>query len=326
MPSADLFDSDKYVGDVASLPHCQVSNKEDPDKSGIMITEANIEASGFDPGSSKIWVKQTTRFRSGDSTECYISQSPRMAVVRSGPLMMGTKNGEGGLDNLVPFNKTSYHGGTMSTLRGFIVFLLDEKNNLLHPSPIKLTTKSSFSYAFGTNFQKFAKALSDAYIEDVKPNNKRQRGEEFTQFGVFAFNLQPTLKGDKQKSWVCDIVDFEKPTAANWKTLFLGYDDAKRSIIEAAYEDTKDYFTYSPNQNDGGEETGFDFSSKEWEIYTGMLERATNEDQVLQARNWVEGKLGSSNFIDQEADKVFAMFAQAPVEVASVNKYDDIPF
>jgi len=56
----------------------------------------------------------------------------------------------------------------------------------------------------------------------AKPKN-----DLFHSLSVFCFTTRAELAGDKQKHWVCRIVEHEKPTTENWKSYFVGYSSLK---------------------------------------------------------------------------------------------------
>jgi Family of unknown function (DUF5895) len=314
---SDRFDSKDYGSDFTKLPICQLANKEDPANAGMIITMENAELAGFDPGTSKIWRKHTHRFRSG-GVECYIAQNPRLVVFRQGPLVLRERNSDAYLGE---FNKDRYNKATMYTSRSYLIFMVDEKNNILHSTPLKLSTKGSFSYVFGKTLQDWARDLSDAYIKDTNPDFKGQRGESFYRYGILGITLEPELKGDKEQSWVCDITNYDKPDEKTWRQQFLGYDDAVSSVIDQAFDDTATYFT-QPVKSESDEVTPEPQSA--FDIFLGLLDKAVNEVQVEQARAWVVSKQGESVGVTNAVSEALLKFK--PVSVAPAASYEDLPF
>lgn len=321
---SDRFDSQDYAGKTTKLPTLQLANKEEPSSAGMIVTMDNAELAGFDPDTSKIWRKHTHRFRSGPA-EVYISQAPRLMVFRQGPLVLRERNSDRYLGEFV---KERYNKATMYTSMAYLVFVVDEKNKILHSNPFKLSTKGSFSYAFGEAHKSWAKALSDSYIKAKNPESKQQRGEKFTGLGVFSFKLEPTLKGDKEQSWVCDVTSFDKPDEKTWEKQFLGYDDNVYALIDQAYKDTETYFDYSESENEADEVATKPQSA--FDTFLEYLDKAANEVQVEQARAWIVGKQGESLAVTNAVSEALLRFK--PVATAPVSSggepanFDDVPF
>jgi len=317
---SDRFDSKDYGSDFTKLPICQLANKEDPANAGMIITMENAELAGFDPGASKVWRKHTHRFRSG-GVECYIAQNPRLVIFRQGPLVLRERNTDAYLGE---FNKDRYNKVTMYTSRSYLIFMVDEKNRILNSTPLKLSTKGSFSYVFGKTLQDWARDLSDAYIKDTNPAFKGQRGESFYRYGILGITLEPALKGDKEQSWVCDIVKYDKPDEKTWKNQFLGYNDELSAVIDQAFEDTADYFTQPVKAE--SDETPSEQPSV-LDIFFGLMDKAVNPVQVEQARVWAVGKIGESPAIDNAVSEALERF-KVPVASGggSSDPYSDIPF
>ncbi len=315
----DLFDSQDYAGEIIRLPICQLANKQKPDEAGMIITLDNAKNAGFDPKKSKIWRTHHHYFNK-ESTDCYISSTPRMMVFRQGPLILRERNSNKYLGN---FNKDKYNKATMYTARSFLLFMVDENNNLLNSTPIKLTTKGSFSYSFGNAYQSWCKDISDAYIKTKNPANKKQRGERFTGLGVFQIELVPALKGDKEQSWVCDVASYVKPDEKNWESMFLGYDDKVRAIIEGAYQDTEGYFDYSGSQEQDDAHSEADSQDKVWNTFFEYLEKAANEVEVEKTRKWMISKVGELEQVNDNCSKRLLVLQESS---GGAPAYEDIPF
>jgi hypothetical protein len=63
--------------------------------------------------------------------------------------------------------------------------------------------------------------MSKAY--SAATGAKQPRGERFMALSILAVRVQPELKGQTKKSWVCSVADYGVPTIENWKSFFVGY-------------------------------------------------------------------------------------------------------
>ena len=58
---------------------------------------------------------------------------------------------------------------------------------------------------------------------------------------IMTLRVQPVLKGREKKSWVCAIAEVNHPTAADWPTHFIGYDEANKMKVYTAFDDWVDF-------------------------------------------------------------------------------------
>ncbi len=55
----------------------------------------------------------------------------------------------------------------------------------------------------------------------------------FHSLAVFCFITKAELAGERQKAWVCRVVEHEKPTTENWKDYFVGFSSLKEYAWQA---------------------------------------------------------------------------------------------
>jgi hypothetical protein len=53
---------------------------------------------------------------------------------------------------------------------------------------------------------------------------------------VLAVHVQPTLKGEKNKSWVCSVTNHGIPVPENWRLYFIGYYSELKDRILAEFD------------------------------------------------------------------------------------------
>lgn len=240
----DEFSSEEFEGTSTALPYLQMSNNQDPNKCGMFLSKANAEECGFVP--DKSWVPFTLTFKSGETSEGFLSKAPRLVIVRRGDLLMYDR--ESG-DLIDKFDKSSYNSAAHVIKTKFLVFVVGANNKPLHDSPLQFTAKGAFSGEFGTHYSKFRTALSNAYGKAV--GTSKPRGDKFIALGVMTFSIIPVLKGDKKKSWACGLehVDIAHersvnlPTAENWKDYFVGYDKPTKLLIYSAFDGSESFGT-----------------------------------------------------------------------------------
>ena len=228
--SIDEFDSPTFEGSDESLPYMQMLNHQDVSKAGFFITLENAEAVKFQP--STAWQLHTTIFQSGETATGYRSLTASLLVLRQSELMMFDRDSGDFID---VFQKSQYDRNTMVLKTRYLVYLVDANHQLLHEQPLLFTTKGSLCGDFGDVYQKFRREMSRAFGQSR--NTHKPRGDRFMALAVMKLRVQPVLKGREKKSWVCAIADINHPTAADWTTHFIGYDEATKLKVYAAFDD-----------------------------------------------------------------------------------------
>jgi Family of unknown function (DUF5895) len=230
----DEFDSPVFEGSDESLPYLQMLNHQDPGKAGFFITTENAEAVKFRPGAA--WETHTTTFQSGETATGYRSLSLRMVVLRRSALMMFDRDSG---DYIDLYRKTAYDRATMVLKTRYLVYLVDESNQLLHEQPLLFTTKGAMCGDFGDVYQRFRREMSRAFGQ--ARGTHKPRGDKFLALSVLQMTVRPELKGREKKSWVCSIAAVNRPTPETWMAVFVGYDEATKLKVYGAFEDWVDF-------------------------------------------------------------------------------------
>lgn len=233
-PQRDEFDSAAFEAQRESLPYLQLLNSQDPNQSGFFITTENIEAVNFTP--TEEWTPHTTTFQSSATVEGYRSLLVRFLILHKSKLMMFDRDSG---EFIGVYCKSQYDRSTMILKTRYLVHLISKDKRLLHNSPLLLTTKGSFSGSFGETVEKFRNDMSKAY--GAATGAKKPRGDRFMALSILAVRVQPELKGQIKKSWVCSVADYGVPTLENWKSFFIGYRPELKEQILAEFDEWADF-------------------------------------------------------------------------------------
>jgi hypothetical protein len=230
----DEFDSEQFEQSRESLPYLQMLNHQDPEQSGFFITSENLEAVHFTPTDE--WSPHTTTFQNGEVVEGYRSLIARFLILRKSRLLMFDR--ESG-EFLREYRKDLYDRSSMVLKVRYLVYLVNQQKQLLHEKPLQFTTKGSFCGSFGEAVRDFQDEMSKAY--GAATGAKKPRGDRFMALSVLAVHVQPTLKGEKQKSWVCSVTNHGIPVPENWRSYFIGYHPELKDRILAEFDAWKNF-------------------------------------------------------------------------------------
>ncbi|MBF2050785.1 MAG: hypothetical protein IGS54_26060 [Elainella sp. C42_A2020_010] len=243
LPQRDEFDSQAFEAQRESLPYLQLLNAQDPDQSGFFITTENMELVNFTP--TEEWTPHTATFQNGTIAEGYRSLLARFLILHKSKLMMfdGSPNrAEHDRDTnefIGVYRKSQYERSTMILKTRYLVYVISKDKRLLHDSPLLLTAKGSFSGSFGETVEQFRNDMSKAY--GAATGAKKPRGDRFMALSILAVRVQPELKGQSKKSWVCSVADYGVPTIENWKSFFIGYRPELKERILTQFDEWADF-------------------------------------------------------------------------------------
>lgn len=239
-PAADYseFDSDEFEDTRQSLPYIQILNDKRPEDSGFFITMDNADAVEFAGTPEDGWEMYQATFRNGETADGFRSLTARLLVLKASNLLMYDR--ESG-EFIGEFAKGKYDRKIMTIKRKYLVYICGKDKKPLHKSPLQFTAKGSISGSFGDAFNRFQAAMSKAF--GVATGARKARGAKFMALSIFAIKLEPKLKGDKEKSWVCDVADVALPTDKNWEMYFVGKDETLKEQIFDDIEANADFGT-----------------------------------------------------------------------------------
>jgi hypothetical protein len=234
LPQRDEFDSAAFEAQRESLPYLQLLNAQDPAQSGFFITVENMESVNFTP--TEEWTPHTATFQNGAAVEGYRSLLARFLILHKSKLMMFDRDSG---EFIGVYRKSQYDRSTMILKTRYLVYLISKDKRLLHETPLLLTAKGSFCGSFGETVEQFRNDMSKAY--GAATGAKKSRGDRFMALSILAVRVQPELKGQTKKSWVCSVADYGVPTVENWKSFFIGYRSNLKEQILAAFDEWADF-------------------------------------------------------------------------------------
>jgi hypothetical protein len=231
---ADEFNTAEFEVGRESLPYLQLLNHQDPNQSGFFITAENMEAAFFIPNED--WTLHSATFQRGETAEGYRSLLARLLILGKSKLLMYHRDSGEFIGN---YQKATYDRAIHILKQRYLVYLITKDKQLMHESPLMLTTKGSFCGSFGETVRNFHSEMSKAY--GAATGAKKPRGDRFMALSVLAVRVQPELKGKEKKSWVCSVSSYGQPTAENWKSYFVGYDAVLKDRILQDFETWADF-------------------------------------------------------------------------------------
>ncbi|NJO78879.1 MAG: hypothetical protein HC827_10380 [Cyanobacteria bacterium RM1_2_2] len=234
LPQRDEFDSQAFEAQRESLPYLQLLNAQDPDQSGFFITTENMESVNFIPNEE--WTFHTTTFQNGTTVEGYRSLLARFLILHKSKLMMFDRDSG---EFIGVYRKSQYDRSTMILKTRYLVYVISKDKRLLHETPLLLTAKGSFCGSFGETLEQFRNDMSKAY--GAATGAKKPRGDRFMALSILAVRVQPELKGQSKKSWVCSVADYGVPTVENWKLFFVGYRPELKERILTQFDEWADF-------------------------------------------------------------------------------------
>ncbi|WP_299488755.1 DUF5895 domain-containing protein [Acaryochloris sp. IP29b_bin.137] len=229
---AGFIDGEAYQSERQSLPYLQVLNDSDPERSGLFISNENVEASGFVPDTT--WSKHLAQFKAAE-VEGYRTLIPRLAIVRQSGLLMYDRATR---DFMGQYQRTVYNRAIHLLKTRYLIFVLGADNKPLHSHPLLLTAKGSVCGSFGQSLRDFR--------NEVSILTKKRMGYRFHALWAFCPTLESALKGSgNDTSWVTSIKSFDVPTVENFAQLFLGLDEDTRLLIESAFDEYEDFASFA---------------------------------------------------------------------------------
>jgi hypothetical protein len=229
-------------GRVDYIPFAQVinGNSGDPTDSGIFILKAEADKVGFEPDAR--WTEYEHSFAgSKEKSLGYMSQNPRILIVRSGGLAMFWRE-NGKFDGY--YKHELYNKNNHSLKTRYLIYFIGEDGSLLHEEPMQFTPKGVFGATFGEKLKAFREAFSKNILSGQK------RIGEFWAFTVFDFSITPAEKGvGNNKKWCATVSNFLFPSEKNIAQVFVGNPQVKARIKEV-YALNEGFKTYNEREVD----------------------------------------------------------------------------
>jgi Family of unknown function (DUF5895) len=254
------FDFDQFEGDLidaGGIPYCQILSpveldanakkhltpeaiKEIESTYGLLLPQEQAEIVNFTPNAD--WVLGD--YEIGEVTVTgYLCRNIRCIVIHRSGMEVQQK-----IDGQWRFCGMGYENGKatkwIETVEGdrenfrkvsrVLLFFVDAQNNLLHESPLQITTKGGFSGSFGKELTELRRSLDKCFFKAARQSGKNMKGNALGD-RAHAFTIMDATIGkfgeDKKKPFAC-ITTRKEPaleSIGETKTVNRG-DEVKRPV------------------------------------------------------------------------------------------------
>jgi hypothetical protein len=215
---------------------------------GLAIKLDNAHAVGFQADEN--WQQVEHEFTSGVES-VFISTTPRLVIVRKGPLSV--KDRESGLKlGTLKENYDAFLADKLKfkTFTRYLIFLVGENQKFLHESPLQLTlngaagasfSKSYCEYQQGKIVGGFAAELEKAYAA-YRKQPITSKGPLFHAHGIFCPIIECEERGIEPNTvMVASTVDYKRPTVTTLTQYLIASDSPESAIISKNFEEYKDF-------------------------------------------------------------------------------------
>lgn len=245
------FDDEKFKALASEmLPWCQMINpqwgQDGLKPYGLAITLEKANRVGFTPDEN--WQQVEYTFGSGEVVTLFISNTPRLLVVRRGPVCI--KDRATG----ITLGRLTEHYDTFmteklkfKTFNRYLIFLVGQNQKLLHQSPLRLTLSGAAGASFGEAFSSsrgvpdFTAELEKAYAT-YRQQPVTAKGLLFHAHGIFCPVIESVEKGiGANKALVATTVDYGHPTSENLTEYLIASNSQESTILCQTFEDYKDF-------------------------------------------------------------------------------------
>lgn len=237
------------------LPWCQMINPQWGQDGlrpyGLAISQEKANMVGFTPDEN--WQQIEYAFGSGEVATLFITTTPRLLVVRRGPVCIKDRSTGVTLGRLA-----DYYDIFMSeklkfkTFNRFLIFLVGQNQKLLHQSPLRLTISGAAGASFGEAFRSsrggpdFTVELEKAYAT-YRQQPFTTKGSLFHAHGIFCPVIESIEKGiGPNKALVAATVDYGHPTADNLTEYLIASNSEESAVLCQTFEDYKDFAKEQP--------------------------------------------------------------------------------
>ncbi|ARV62433.1 hypothetical protein BZZ01_30790 [Nostocales cyanobacterium HT-58-2] len=253
-PSAKFdFEDEKYNAPASQvIPWCQMINPRYGTNGlqphGLAIKLDNAHAVDFQPDDN--WHEVEHEFSSGVET-VYITTTPRLVIVRRGPLSV--KDRETGVklgtlkDNYDAFlaDKLKF-----KTFTRYLIYLIGENKKFLHESPLQLTLNGAAGASFSKAYCEYQQGrVSGGFLAELEraySGYRKQpiapKGSLFHAHGIFSPIINCEERGIEPNTvLVASTVDYKHPTVATLTQYLIASDSQESEIISKTFEEYKDF-------------------------------------------------------------------------------------
>jgi hypothetical protein len=253
-PSATFdFEDEKFQAPPSTvLPWCQMLNPKSSldglKPFGLAIKLEQVNAAGFVPDEN--WQPIEYEFSTGDVENLLITTTPRLSIVRQGPICIKERDTGEVLGRLMDMyddfkaNRLKY-----KTFTRYLIFLVGQDKKFLHKLPLRLTLSGSAGAGFGMAYRYrkdgqltgFTAELEQAYA-DFRNQPNAPKGPLFHAHGIFCPLFEASEKGVENNTvLVTDTTDYEHPTASTLPDYMIPTNSEESKLICETFEEYKDF-------------------------------------------------------------------------------------
>jgi hypothetical protein len=216
---------------------------------GLAISRDNAQSVGFQLDDN--WQQVEHEFSSGEVETIFITTTPRLVIVRRGPLSVQDRETKIRLGTYKDYKEEFLADKLKFKIyTRHLIFLVGEDKKFLHQSPLQLTLSGSAGASFGKNYAEyqqgritggFAGELEKAYAgfqkQPVIP-----KGPLFHAHGIYCPIIEAEERGvEPNIALVASTVDYKHPTVSNLTDYMIASDSPESEIICKAFEEYKEF-------------------------------------------------------------------------------------
>jgi hypothetical protein len=247
------FEDEKFNAPPSQvIPWCQMINPrygtDGIQAYGLAVKLDNAHAVGFTPDEN--WQQVEHEFSSGTET-VFISTTPRIVIVRRGPLSV--KDRETGIKlGTLKENYDAFLADKLKfkTFTRYLIYLVGENKNLLHESPLQLTLNGAAGASFSKTYCEYqqGKVVSGfvAELEKAYAGYRKQpvtpKGPLFHAHGIFSPIIDCEERGiEPNIVLVASTVDYKHPTVGTLTQYMIASDAPESAKICKTFEEHKEF-------------------------------------------------------------------------------------
>lgn len=247
------FEDDRFNAPPSQIiPWCQMINPrhgmDGMQPHGLAIKLDNATAVGFQPDEN--WQQVEHEFSSGVET-VFISNAPRLVIVRRGPLSVKDRETGHKLGTL----KENYDAFLADKLKfktftRHLIYLVGENKKFLHESPLQLTLSGVAGASFSKSYCEFQQGrviggfiaeLEKAYAV-YRQQPLSAKGPLFHAHGIFCPIIECEERGIEPNTvMVASTVDYKHPTVGTLTQYLIASDSPESAMICKTFEEHKEF-------------------------------------------------------------------------------------
>ena len=216
---------------------------------GLAISRDNAQSVGFEADDN--WQQVDHEFSSGEVETIFITTTPRLVIVRRGPLSVQDRETKIRLGTYKDYKEEFLADKLKFKIyTRHLIFLVGEDKKFLHQSPLQLTLSGSPGASFGKNYAEyqqgritggFAGELEKAYAGFQK-KPVTPKGPLFHAHGIFCPIIEPEERGiEPNIALVASTVDYKHPTVSTLIDYMIASDSPESAIICKTFEEYKEF-------------------------------------------------------------------------------------